>query len=321
MRGVQEERLPIDRPGACEESGSLRGAAPAETRVMTEDDEVAHGPDVTRRYAPVVLIRNKRLRAIGRIVPGLSPVYHVLLQWFLLRRGVARLDYEGADLRIRSTSEEIVRLRLRPVAKEPWTVHWIERNLRDGDALYDIGANVGDYALIAAAISGPGTTVIAIEPGYENYASLCENVQLNRLEGRIVPLPVLVGEASRLGSLSYRDTSAGAAIHTMDGSGGVYDQPSLVFALDDLIVRFGLPWPALIKLDVDGAEAAVLAGARETLRRPELRSLLIEIEERVAAEVVRCVEEAGLELRARIDDRYGEKLPGVWYGIFDRPLG
>src|ERR671932_123659 len=58
--------------------------------------------------------------------------------------------------------------RLRPVAKEPWTVRWLERSLRDGDVLYDVGANVGAYSLIAAAL---GAQVVAIEPAYANYAA------------------------------------------------------------------------------------------------------------------------------------------------------
>lgn len=265
-----------------------------------------------------MLIRDKRLRGIGRRVPGLSPVYHFVLKHYAIRRGVARVDYARAPIRVRVTSEEIVHLRLRPVAKEPWTVEWIEQSLRDGDAFYDIGANVGDYALIAAKIGGPATRVVAIEPAYATYASLCENVQLNRLGERLVPLPVVLGEASRLGSLSYSDTAAGAAIHSLDGSGGTYDQPVLVFTLDELVRQFGLPAPTLIKLDVDGAEGAVLAGAGETLRNPELRSLLVEVEEAQTDHVLRAVADAGLTLKRRIDDRYGEPLPGVWYGIFER---
>ncbi|HEY2326961.1 MAG TPA: FkbM family methyltransferase [Gaiellaceae bacterium] len=285
---------------------------------MAEDREVEHSPDLIEGYAPGVLIRNKRVRSLGRVTPGASALYHAVLKWFLIRRGIATIDYPGANIRIRATSEEIVHLRLRPLAKEPWTVDWIEQNLRDGDVLYDIGANVGDYALIAAAIGGSATKVVAVEPGYATYASLCENVQLNGLEQKVIPLPVVLGESSRVGSLSYRDTAAGGAMHTMDGDGGMYDQPVLVFPLDDLPTRFGLPWPTLIKLDVDGAEAAVLSGGAETLRRPELRSVLIEIEDDRADEVVAHVERAGLQLRRRFDERYGEQLPGVWYGIFER---
>jgi len=265
-----------------------------------------------------MLIRNKRLRSAGRIVPGLSSVYHFVLKKALIARGVATLDYPGAKLYVKATSEEIVHLRLRPVAKEPWTVEWIERSLRAGDAFYDIGANVGDYALIAAAIGGPESRIVAIEPAYANYASLCDNVQLNGFADRIVPLPVVLGEAARLGALSYRDTTAGAAIHTLDGDGGAYDQPVLVFSLDDLVDRFELPRPALIKLDVDGAEGAVLAGATSVLRDPALRSLLVEVEEAATAEVLERTAAAGLQLTQRIDERYGEQLPGVWYGIFER---
>jgi FkbM family methyltransferase len=263
-----------------------------------------------------VLIRNKRVRSIGRVVPGLSPLYHFALKKALIARGVARVDYAGASIKVRATSEEIVHLRLRPVAKEPWTVDWIEQSLRPGDVLYDIGANVGNFALIAAAISD--ARVVAIEPAYATYASLCENVQLNGFDDRIVALPIVLGEEARLGALSYRDTEAGAAIHSLDGSGGAYDQPVLVFTLDGLIGTFDLPKPTLIKLDVDGAEGMVLAGAGETLRLPSLRSVLIEVEDEQTDAVLRAVDAAGLKLERRIDERYGEKLPGVWYGIFGR---
>jgi FkbM family methyltransferase len=264
-----------------------------------------------------MLIRNRRVRALGRNLPGLSSIHRTLTRWYLLRRGVGRLDYPGAPLRIRTNSAETIRMRMRPLAKEPWTVAWIEENLRDGDVLYDIGANVGDYALIAGAIRSTAR-VVAIEPGAANFASLCDNVQLNHLAERVIPLPVVLGESSRLGALSYGDLQAGAAIHVLDGHGGAYDQPVLVYALDDLLDRFDLPVPTLMKLDVDGAEAAVLAGAARTLADPRLRSLLIEIESDRSDEVLARVAESGLELESRVDERYGEPLPGVWYGIFER---
>jgi FkbM family methyltransferase len=266
-----------------------------------------------------MLVRNPRIRALGRHVPGLTPIYFAATKRVLMRRGVADLDYAGARIRMRADSEEIVHLRLRPVAKEPWTVEWIEEHLRPNDVVYDIGANVGSYTLIAAKALDASVRVVAVEPSYSNYAALCDNIVLNGLGDSVIPLPLVLGEAERLGSLSYRDTSAGAAIHELDAeSPGAYRQPVLVYDLDGLIERFGLPAPTLVKLDVDGAEAAVLAGARRTLARPELRSLVVEVEADRTDDVLRETEQAGLELVRRIDERYGEPLPGVWYGIFER---
>lgn len=264
-------------------------------------------------------VQNKRLRALGRSIPGAAALHHAFLRTVVMRRGVAELDYPGARLRILADTDAIVGLRLRPVAKEPWTVEWIERNVRPGDVLYDIGANVGAYSLIAARVAGGEATVVAVEPAYASYASLCGNVVLNGLGDAILPMPLVLGEATRLGSLTYRDVSAGAAVHELDsGRPGAYRQPVLVYALDDLLERFELPAPTLVKLDVDGAEATVLAGARRTLARPELRSLVVEIETDVSDAVLAETEAAGFSLVRRVDDRYGEPLPGVWYGIFER---
>jgi FkbM family methyltransferase len=249
----------------------------------------------------------------------LPALHHTVTERWLLWRGVAPLDYPQATIKIHATSEEIVHLRLRPVAKEPWTVAWLERVLRPGDVLYDIGANVGTYALIAASIGRGDVRVFAVEPAYANYASLCDNIVLNAATDAVTPLPVVLGERTRLGSLTYRDVSAGAAIHRMDvEDAGAYRQPVLVFALDDLIERFELPPPTLVKLDVDGAEASVLAGAPTTLARPELRSLVIEIESEQTDAVLAETRRAGFTLAEEVHDRYGETLPGVWYGIFDR---
>lgn len=266
------------------------------------------------------ILRNARVRGAARAVPGLSPAYHGVRRRLIRARGTARLDYPGARVRIKTDTAEIVKMRITPVAKEPWTVDWIERNLRAGDVLYDIGANVGVYALIAAAFE-PEAHVLAFEPGYATFASLCENVQLNGQDARVTPLPVALGERTRLGSLALRDTVAGAAIHALDGLGGVYDQPVLVASLDDLVEQFSLPAPTLVKLDVDGGEGAVLAGARGLLRRRELRSVIVEVETDQTDAVLRELDDAGFELTSRIDEREGQPLPGVWYGTFARPNG
>jgi FkbM family methyltransferase len=229
---------------------------------------------------------------------------------------LGRIDYEGAEVLIGVTSRAEIISRLRPVAKEPWTVRWLERNLRPGDVFYDIGANVGSYSLIAAVL---GLRVIAFEPGYASYAALCDNILLNGRGDTITPLPVVLAERTGLATLGFSDVAAGAAEHTLDPGGkAAYRLPVLAYRLDDLVEQLGLPAPALLKVDVDGAEASVLAGAPRTLAGADLRSVLVEIERDGSGDVVRALETAGFGVAERIEDRDGEPLSRVWYGIFER---
>jgi FkbM family methyltransferase len=233
---------------------------------------------------------------------------------------IGRIDYNGADIRIGVTSRAVIMSRLRPAAKEPWTVSWIERSMRPGDVFYDVGANVGSYSLIAGAQGLDGVRVVAFEPGYASYAALCDNILLNGQTDVVVPLPVVLGERTGLVMLGYSDVAAGAAEHSLAGTDeSVYRQPVLSYRLDDLVDQLALPGPTLLKVDVDGAEAAVLAGAPRTLAGLNLRSVLVEIERDRADDVVRLLEQAGLVVRERVDERDGERLPNVWYGIFERP--
>jgi FkbM family methyltransferase len=227
---------------------------------------------------------------------------------------IGRLDYQGAELLVGVTSRAELLSRLRPAAKEPWTVAWIERSLRAGDVIWDVGANVGAYSLIAASLGREAARIVAVEPAYANYAALCDNVQMNRVEDVIVPLPILLGDRTGLTSLGYRDTGAGAAEHWIGGTG----LPAISYRFDDLISELGVPPPTLLKIDVDGAEQAVLAGAPRTLARTELRSVLAEIDRTGGDGVASTLAEHGLELVARVDERDGQRLAHVWYGIFER---
>ena len=234
----------------------------------------------------------------------------------------ARLDYPRADISLRVTSRAEL-YRAHSCAKEPWTVDWIERWLRPDDVLYDIGANVGAYALVAAKSSGGRARVVAFEPGYASFAALCENILVNGCGDSITPLPVGLGAETRLTSFNYRDLRPGAADHTFGkaepvaGGATAYSQPVLGYRLDDLIAQFGLPPPNHVKVDVDGSEGAVLEGARNTLASSSLRSLMVEIDPSQSTRVTGILEGAGFGLRSRIAERNGRPMP-VWYGLFAR---
>lgn len=245
--------------------------------------------------------------------------------WLEAQRATAeRLDFPDAPI-LMSVSSKAEKVRLRACAKEPWTVDWIRQTVRPGDVLYDIGANVGSYSLIAAMKPEGGARVVAFEASYPNISSLCANIVLNGVADRIVPLPVALSNANSLTRFQLLEMAPGAARHTLgDGESAegptFYAQPVLTFRLDDLIDHAGLPVPNHIKLDVDGGELAVLGGAVRTLRTPSLRSVLIEVSTELSAEVTGLIEGHGLRLQSKIDVKSKAGEYKVWYGVFSRAV-
>jgi FkbM family methyltransferase len=221
-------------------------------------------------------------------------------------RPVGRLDYGPVRIDMRTDSAWQI-FRLGSCAKEPETVRWLETQLRPGDTLYDIGANVGAYSLVAFAITAGQAKVVAFEPGFATFTALCHNIQLNRAADAIVPLPIALSDADGLATFRYSDTDAGAALHSwQEGVPGEAHAPQLVlptmtFTLDGRIEALHLPPPTLIKLDVDGPELEVLAGADKALSRPELRGVLVELDDRTpaAAEAVALLEGKGFRVESR----------------------
>lgn len=186
------------------------------------------------------------------------------------------LDYEPVEIRMVASAYK----RWNSVEKEPFTVAWIERSLRANDVFYDVGANVGAYTLVAA-VAAPAARVVAFEPAFDNYTALCRNVILNGVGDRVTVLPVALGAATRLTPLALRALGAGTARHAVGESvpfTPVSTQVVLEFRLDDLAEMFDLPTPTHLKLDVDGGEARVLAGAARILRGDALREVQVEIE-------------------------------------------
>jgi FkbM family methyltransferase len=258
------------------------------------------------RTTPRNLLRQAR-RAVSRREYPVVPAH------------LARIDYDGAEIVVGVTSRSEIMSRLRPRAKEPWTVRWIERSVGPGDVLYDVGANIGSYSLIAAAQPVDDVRVVAVEPGYASYAALCDNVTLNGFQGTVTPLPVVLSDRTGMVELAYRSTEPGAAEHVLGpGAPATYRQPVLSFRLDDLVSLLGLTAPTLLKVDVDGAERSVLAGAPRALASSGLRSVLIEIRRERSDEIVPLLEEAGFAVRERVEERDGQRLADVWYGIFER---
>lgn len=242
---------------------------------------------------------------------------------------VVQLDYPRHEVRLLATSSMERKWRARSCKKEPWTVAWIEESLNEGGVLYDVGANVGAFSLVAAKVCGRRGMVVAFEPGFASYAHLCANIVLNRCEPIIVPVPLAVGSTSGLGRFRYLTLDPGQSRHDFRQNAWVADeaaatkrylQPVLAMPLDSIIRTFSLPQPHHLKIDVDGGEIDVLHGATETLENPALRSILIEIDDSQSEPVVALLNERGFALERTFKGKHSKEAASrVWYGIFRRP--
>ena len=193
------------------------------------------------------------------------------------------LDYAPALIALRITSRLERDLRLRSCEKEPETVEWIEQTFKPGDVLYDIGANVGAYALIAAQSTRGNATVYAFEPGYATFPNLVANIFLNRWSEAIIPFPVALGAKTALMEFHYATLDAGGAMHAGLADAGttastIRKQTLPSYRLDDFVELLRLQSPTHMKIDVDGGELRVLQGGARMLESPNLRWILIEID-------------------------------------------
>ncbi len=234
-----------------------------------------------------------------------------------------RVVYDGHPLFIYVSTRAERDWRLDPGKKEPWTVSWFDDNVRPGDVIYDIGANVGVFSLIAAAnLDGRGT-VVAFEPGYASFGRLCENIRLNRFTKLIVPMPVPLSDRTGLQRFRYRSMDPGDSRHRfsgkkwdpMDGKVKSSEQPVLGISLEQAVRDFGFPEPTLVKLDVDGAESLVLQGAGSLLSNLSLRSVITEMDPDTEDELINILQRSGLQLVRRFKRK---KKPGPCYGEFRR---
>ena len=218
-------------------------------------------------------------------------------------QNLVRLDYGPANIVLHVTSELERRYRATNCKKEPWTVRWLEQYVHAGDVVYDIGANVGTFSLIAAL--GRGASVVAFEPGYANFARLCENIWLNSCNELILPVPLPLLDKTAQTRFRYRTLEPGQSRHVIDAVDAPVRSPKQLYGveqmmcgirLDEARVLFSLPNPNHIKLDVDGTELRALNGALETLSATSLKSVLIEADPDGWPRIEQVLSDAGLSV-------------------------
>lgn len=177
---------------------------------------------------------------------------------------------------------------------------WASKYVERGDTVWDIGANCGVFAMAAA---GRGANVLAVEPD----PFLTNGLVRARAANPALSITVVAAAVSDSEGLATLQIAAGGrAANSLAGFAGTYTPFGEVagevtvptVTLDSLLAT---GTPKLVKIDVEGAEAAVLKGARRLLSK--VRPVLIV--------------EVGLETA----DEVGDLFRANAYRMFDADTG
>lgn len=168
------------------------------------------------------------------------------------------------------------------LTKEAGTIAWLDE-IQPGEIVYDIGANIGLYTVLAAKKSG--AKVYAFEPHAVNAGKLLRNVQLNGVQKQVRLITDALHEDECYAMFCYQHLDAGSPGsqfgHTKLERGGHFAPEAVEVkhgtSIDRLIKHGVIVPPTHIKLDVDGNEIAVIKGMRRLLMDTGVQSVQVEI--------------------------------------------
>ena len=204
-------------------------------------------------------------------VPGIRPLGRIAIrsaeaiQFQMLRR--------SSGLMVPPTIARPTAIEMFRGTFEPETVALLRTLLALGDLFVDVGANIGYFSRLGATLVGPAGMVCAVEPEPENFASLAANTR---------GLPQVL--ACQL-ALSDRDgvaqllLSSHASSHSLVANGHYLDSGArgvLALRYDTLAALLDRQGPAVVKLDIEGAEPLALAGMERALASGAVRQIICE---------------------------------------------
>jgi len=168
--------------------------------------------------------------------------------------------------------------------KEEEVRYYIDNYVKDGDIFFDIGANIGVFSLYCGK-RYKDVCVYCFEPEYSNLNILKENIVCNDLAAKTKVYSAAISDFVGPSSLHIQDFTPGSAVHTEsrksitltdEGYKVVWAEGIIAVTLDYMCEQLGVI-PNALKIDTDGNEDKVLAGASEMLSNDKVRSLIIEM--------------------------------------------
>lgn len=139
--------------------------------------------------------------------------------------------------------------------------------LRPGMKVIDVGANIGVYSILAQRRVGESGSIWGFEPSSESYRRFLKNISLNNCS-RVQPVQMALSDRQDASFALQSDPGFGDAYRylrpSQEVSGGAGEIVPVI-TLDAFASRNGIESVDFVKVDVEGWEYMVFAGARELL--------------------------------------------------------
>jgi len=152
------------------------------------------------------------------------------------------------------------------------------QNISSGDTVIDVGANIGEFSLIASKKVGPSGQVIIIEPLPETVVYLKNNLLLNNFTNCSV-YECAIG--SKIGKMTMYKKNENATMGLLDPVSGedkmIRAGEIEVKTIDDILSTKKISKVKMLKIDVEGHEYEVLLGSIQSLKNKKIDKILCEI--------------------------------------------
>lgn len=139
--------------------------------------------------------------------------------------------------------------------------------LRPNDLFVDVGANIGSYTVLASAVCGARS--LSVEPSPDTMRALRRNIEVNNIGDRVAIVEAALGAASGTAQFTIGNDTENRVISGVKTDTRLVD----VRTLDECLQCAN---PVFIKIDVEGYEFEVIAGASAALRCPALVAIQME---------------------------------------------
>jgi FkbM family methyltransferase len=169
---------------------------------------------------------------------------------------------------------------------EPGETLLLQRLLAPGATFIDVGANWGYFTLVAAGLVGPTGRVASWEPDPRMFALLDGNVRLNGL-ANVTALQAAASDAEgTLGLVGFDAAQGNWGVSRLAGGGDAKAAETFQVRtrpIDVVLDELGVGAVDLLKMDIEGAEAAALRGMAAGIAARRYKAILLELHPTILA--------------------------------------